>query len=162
MAKGKGGLMYCVKTTHKKIGSSWIEAITPQKHVADGWAKKVPSHLSAKVCNFGASDFPVYIIEKTGRSTKGYLKSTFRFAGRDAAVIRFLRSIKLTKKFNEEDYACAILYKVTEPYFSPSAGLDYMGVLDHQHVSKEVVEMFRENGLGALFMDEDEKRRFME
>jgi len=153
--------MYYVLVTRKKSGANWVEAITPWQHAAESRVKKMPAHLKAKIVSFKADEFPVYVIEKARRTPDGGMRSSFKFHGQKSDVIKFMKSIKLTKRFEKDDYACAIIYKVPGPWASSQVGLDYMGELYHQHVGVDVVKIFREGGLDMLFMSEEDRSYYL-
>ncbi|WP_433583303.1 hypothetical protein ACMX2M_16505 [Paenibacillus polymyxa] len=82
--------------------------------------------------------YPFYIIER--------LESPFRFLGKDEVSSLFDH----TDISEDEDEVHFNIYMVDSDYRPKKPGTDYMGILRHDHMTNEFIEMYREEGTAFL------------
>jgi len=72
--------------------------------------------------------------------------SPFRFLGKDEVISLFDH----TDISEDEDEVHFNIYTVDSDYRPKKPGTDYMGILRHDHVTNESIEMYREEGTAFL------------
>ncbi|WP_405172063.1 hypothetical protein MHI12_07920 [Paenibacillus sp. FSL H8-0280] len=118
----------------------WISGVFQAEDVARQYMHLIPDELKAyqKFIQIENLTYPFYIIERQD--------SPFRFLGKDEMISLFDK----TDVSEDEDAVHFNIYTVDSDYRPKKPGTDYMGILRHDHVTNEFIEMYREEGAEFL------------
>ncbi|WP_146117059.1 MULTISPECIES: hypothetical protein [unclassified Paenibacillus] len=110
------------------------------EEVARQYMDLIPDELKAfqEFIQIENITFPFYIIERQA--------SPFRFLDKDEVISLFDH----TDISEDEDEVHFNIYTVDSDYRPKKPGTDYMGILRHDHVTNEWIEMYREEGAEFL------------
>ncbi|PRA08716.1 hypothetical protein CQ043_01675 [Paenibacillus sp. MYb63] len=118
----------------------WISGVFQAEEVARQYMDLIPDELKAfqEFIQIENITFPFYIIERQA--------SPFRFLDKDEVISLFDH----TDISEDEDEVHFNIYTVDSDYRPKKPGTDYMGILRHDHVTNEWIEMYREEGAEFL------------
>ncbi|WP_145320086.1 hypothetical protein [Paenibacillus xylanexedens] len=118
----------------------WISGVFQAENVARQYMDLIPDELKAyqKFIQIENLTYPFCIIERQ--------ESPFRFLGKDEVISLFDH----TNVSQDEDEVHFNIYTVDSDYRPKNPGTDYMGVLRHDHVTNEFIEMYREERTSFL------------
>ncbi|WP_339188835.1 hypothetical protein MKX33_02675 [Paenibacillus sp. FSL R5-0490] len=123
-----------------KGSSKWVSGVFQAEDVARQYMDLIPEELKEyqKFIQIENITYPFYIIERQD--------SPFRFLGKDEVISLFDK----TDVSEDEDEVHFNIYTIDSDYRSNKPGTDYMGILRHDHVTNESIEMYREEGTAFL------------
>lgn len=121
----------------------WVSGVFQAEDVARKYMDLIPDELKVyqeliQIENI--ITYPFYIIERQ--------ESPFRFLGKDEVIALFDKTD--VSEDEDEDEVHFNIYTVDSDYRPMKPGTDYMGILRHDHVTNESIEMYREEGTALL------------
>lgn len=118
----------------------WISGLFQAEEVARHYMDLIPDELKVyhEFIQIENITYPFYIIERQ--------ESPFRFLG-EAEVISLFDNTDVS---DDEDEVHFNVYTVDSDYGPMKPGTDYMGMLRHDHVTNEFIEMYSEEGTAFL------------
>jgi len=121
--------MYAIEARKEK-GKQWIFGIFKSRIDAERYFSTIPAGLRSRqsLKEIPFANYPFFVIEKCGPEKDGF--QYLDFEGVKAALTA-LRPI------GTGDTELIIIFVLTEDFFSPEAGTDYMGILDHYHITNQ-------------------------
>ncbi|WP_340016272.1 hypothetical protein [Paenibacillus sp. FSL K6-1318] len=124
----------------------WVSGVFQAEEVARQYMDLIPDELKEyqEFVQVEKITYPFYIIERQ--------KSPFRFLCKDEVISLFDH----TEVSEDEDEVHFNIYTVDSDYRPKKPGSDYMGMLRHDHVTNEFIEMYRKERTAFL----DKRRIF--
>ncbi|WP_413404584.1 hypothetical protein [Paenibacillus amylolyticus] len=118
----------------------WVSGVFQAEDVARQYMDLIPDELKVyhEFIQIENITYPFYIIERQ--------HSPFRFLGKDEVISLFDK----TDVSEDEDEVHFNIYTVDSDYRPMKPGTDYMGMLRHDHVTNESIEMYREERTAFL------------
>ncbi|MGO4730497.1 hypothetical protein [Paenibacillus sp. 2KB_22] len=118
----------------------WVSGVFQAEDVAKQYMDLIPDELKGyqEFVQVENITYPFYIIERQ--------ESPFRFLGKDEVISLF----EHTDVSDDEDEVHFNIYTIDSDYRPKKPGTDCMGILRHDHVTNEWIEMYREEGAEFL------------
>ncbi|MCG7379105.1 hypothetical protein MH215_18995 [Paenibacillus sp. ACRSA] len=118
---------------------SWISGIFDNETTAEQYIDTIPDELKEfqQRIVINNLNYPFYIVERDG----------FQFLTEDE-VIAVLEQTEVTE---DEDEVHFNLYTIESDYQPRMPGTDYMGILRHEHVTNELIQRYKVEGLDYLY-----------
>lgn len=116
----------------------WVSGIFQHEETAQEFMTLIPEELKQfqQVHHIAGLSYPFYICED----------ATFQFMTRKEMEIL----LDSTPFAEDEDVVHYNLYLIKEDCAPKRPGRDYMGILRHEHVTDQFLEMYRQEGQGFL------------
>lgn len=118
--------------------SKWVSGIFKEEEDALEYLNLIPEDLKEyqNLIKLEEIDFPFFVVEKDG----------FQFVDRDE-MIRALNCIKLSQ---DEDEVYFNIYTIESDYKPKKPGIDYMGILKHDHITNDFMDWYKKEGIDFL------------
>ncbi|WP_127531003.1 hypothetical protein [Paenibacillus kobensis] len=124
--------MYIIEAQNDK--RAWISGIFDNECMARTYLESIPSELkeNQKLIQVQLS-YPFHIVERDRH---------FKYVGKDE-MIRELDQIDLV---NDSDKVYFNIYTITSDYQPNLPGTDYMGILNHDHITNDFMTWYSNEG----------------
>ena len=127
-------LVTCERTNHR-----WVSGVFRERADATSYVDEVPDELRAiqSVVEAGPSAYPVYLVEDTN----------FVLHSSDSLAV-FLAGLR---RVDDDDWCYCNVYRLTEDWWPPRPGTDYMGAIRHVHIENHHLDRVSAEGVDALW-----------
>lgn len=117
---------------------NWISGVFQAEDVAGQYMNLIPDELKGyqSLIQVENITYPFYIIER----------QDFQFLSRNEVMTLFDH----TDVSEDEDEVHFNIYTIDSDYRPKKPGTDYMGILRHDHVTNDFIEMYQEEGSAFL------------
>jgi hypothetical protein len=124
--------MYIIEASDEY--DTWISGIFEQEHMAKTYIDSIPTNLKEKQkLIYVKLSYPFHIIERD---------RTFKYSNKKE-MIQELNEIELDKDIEKVYFN---IYTINSDYQPKKPGTDYMGILNHDHVDKDFINWYRNDG----------------
>lgn len=131
-----GGVMLIIEA--RKGKQNWISGIFKNRQDADAYMITIPDELRQYQRHHRIDlDFPFFIIEKSG----------FEFVDEQGLINR-LDELKQGEAGDDEVFFN--IYRIESDYKPPKPGTDYMGIIQHDHVTLDFIDWYVREGIEFL------------
>lgn len=122
----------------RTMKSRWISCIFNDKDVAVSYLNEISANLRQYHRLYRVNvDFPFYILENDG----------FEYVDEQGLVTK----LNGLERHNEDsDTIYLNVYRIESDYRPPEPGMDFMGMLKHDHVTNNFLDWFEREGEGFL------------